>query len=149
MKDEVEIRFTIKEDLEQLPWLYRQYHNGDSKLETDVNGMYKEFDKLSSNQDYKFVSAVIEDKLVGFCSVVVNHEIVEEQRPLLMLWDLRVHPDYRNRKIGSSIMKFIEEYGKSINALLIFLGCDNDNIKAKNFYHKLGYGEVFAFYKYL
>ena len=43
MKDEVEIRFTIKEDLEQLPWLYRQYHNGDSKLETDMNGMYKEF----------------------------------------------------------------------------------------------------------
>lgn len=149
MKDEVEIRFTIKEDLEQLPWLYRQYYNGDSKLETDVNGMYKEFDKLSSNQDYKFVSAVIGGKLVGFCSVVVNHDIVEEQRSILMLWNLRVHPDYRDRGIGSSIMKFIEEYGKSINALLIFLSCDYDNTKAKNFYHKLGYRDDFAFYKYL
>ena len=149
MKDEVKIRFTIKEDLEQLPWLYRQYHNGDSKLETDMNGMYKEFDKLSSNQDYKFVSAVIGGKLVGFCSVVVNHDIVEEQRSILMLWNLRVHPDYRDRGIGSSIMKFIEEYGKSINALLIFLGCDYDNTKAKNFYHKLGYRDDFAFYKYL
>ena len=133
MKNDVKIRFAIKEDLEQLPWLYRQYHNGDSKLETDVNGMYKEFDKLSSNQDYKFVSAVIGDKLVGFCSVVVNHDIVEEQRPLLMLWNLRVHPDFRNKKIGTSIMKFIEEYAKSINALLIFLGCDNDNQKGRNF----------------
>lgn len=149
MKNDVKIRFAIKEDLEQLPWLYRQYHNGDSKLETDVNGMYKEFDKLSSNQDYKFVSAVIGDKLVGFCSVVVNHDIVEEQRPLLMLWNLRVHPDFRNKKIGTSIMKFIEEYAKSINALLIFLGCDNDNQKGRNFYQKLGYGEDYGFYKYL
>ena len=149
MDKKIEIRFTIKNDLEQLPWLYRQYHNGDTGLETNHDGMVKEFEKLMSNEDYKFISAMHEDKLVGFCSVVVNHDIVEKQKPILMLWNLRVHPDYRKQNIGKSIMTFIEEFGKSINADFIFLGCDSENQSARKFYNKLGYSEDYGFYKYL
>ena len=149
MKKKIEIRYTIKSDLDQLPWLYRQYHNGDTKLETNYEGMLNKFEKLIRSDDYKFVSALDKDRLVGFCSIVVNHDIVENQKPILMLWNLRVHPDYRSQKIGKSIMEFIENFGKSINADFIFLGCDNDNQRARNFYKKLGYGEDYGFFKYL
>lgn len=71
----IDIRFTIEKDLEQLPWLYRQYHNGDTKVETNFTGMIEEYKKLEQNEDYKFISAVDGDKLIGFCSVVINHDI--------------------------------------------------------------------------
>ena len=144
-----EIRFTKREDLQQLPWLYRQYYNGDNKVETDYNGMIKEYDRLIQNPDYKFVSALDNDKLVGFCSVVVNHDIVERQKPIIMLWNLRVHPEYREEKIGTKIVSFIEDFGKSINADLTFLTCDYENEGAQVFYKKIGYEKDYAFYKYL
>ena len=145
----IEIRFTKKEDLEQLPWLYRQYHNGDTHLETDREGMFKKFEELENNEDYKFVSAAEGDKLVGFCSVVINHDIVEKQKPIIMLWNLRVHPEYRRQKIGQRIISFIEDYGKKRGVDFIFLGCDPDNKSAMKFYKKLGYGKDCAFCKYL
>ena len=141
MKRKIEIRFTLEKDLDQLPWLYRQYYSGDTKIETNYEGMIKEFNNLIKNNDYKFVSVLDENKLIGFCSVVVNHDIVEQQKPILTLWNLRVHPDYRNQNIGKSIMTFIEEFGKSINADFIFLGCNRDNQSARNFYNKIGYNE--------
>ena len=149
MEKKINIRFTILKDLDQLPWLYRQYHNGDTKVETNYEGMITEFEKLIKSDDYKFISALDNKKLVGFCSVVVNHDIVEQQKPILMLWNLRVHPDYRKKGIGKSIMKFIEEFGKSINADFIFLGCDSENQSARKFYKKLGYDEDYGFYKYI
>lgn len=145
----IEIRFTKREDLQQLLWLYRQYYNGDNKVETDYNGMIKEYDRLIQNPDYKFVSALDNDKLVGFCSAVVNHDIVERQKPIIMLWNLRVHPEYRGEKIGTKIVSFIEDFGKSINADLTFLTCDYENEGAQVFYKKIGYEKDYAFYKYL
>ena len=143
------IRDTILQDLKDLPWLYRQYHNGDTQIETDVEGMIKEFKRLQKNEDYKFVSAVENDKLIGFCSVVINHDIVEKQKPIIMLWNLRVAPDYRNQHIGKKIMEYIEDFGKQKGVDFIFLGCDIDNQSARAFYHKIGYGEDYAFFKYL
>lgn len=145
----IEYRFTLEKDLKQLSWLYRQYHNGDTMIETNYDNMLKEFKKLQKNEDYKFVSAVDGEKLVGFCSVVINHDIVEQQKPIIMLWNLRVHPDYRRQHIGTNILKFIETYGKKNNVDFIFLGCDADNKSAKAFYNKIGYNQDYGFYKYL
>lgn len=41
----IKIRFAEKKDLNQLPWLYRQYHNGDTFIDTYIEGMFLEFDK--------------------------------------------------------------------------------------------------------
>ncbi len=149
MGKDIKIRFTLKEDLKQLPWLYRQYHNGDTKVETNFDGMVAEFERLISNPDYKFVSAMKNDQLVGFCSIVVNHDIVEQQKPIIMIWNLRIHPEFRREKIGTNIISFIEKFGKSINADLVFLTCDIDNESGQKFYKKLGYDCDFTFYKYL
>lgn len=67
----------------------------------------------------------------------------------MMIWDLRVDKNFRGKGIGTAIMQFIEQYGKEIDASFVFLGCDSDNKKAREFYRHLNYGEDFAFYKYL
>lgn len=147
MNNDIKIRYTNKEDLEQLPWLYRQNYNGDSKIETNKKGMIEKFEVLINNNDYKFISALHNEKLVGFCSVTVNHDITEEQKPVLMLWNLRVHPDYRKQNIGKSLIEFVESFGKSINAYIILLICNKENTNAINFYNNLGFYEELSFLK--
>lgn len=137
----------------QVPDLIKQYHddyNGEfGTLETNVEGMVKQFKRLKDNSHYLFVQAVENEKLVGFAEVCVNEDLVEEQKPILMIWDLRVDRTIRGQGIGTSIMQFIEQYGKEIGASFVFLGCDHDNKKGREFYKHLHYDEDYAFYKYL
>lgn len=137
----------------QVPDLIKQYHddyNGEfGTLETNVEGMIKQYARLKDDSHYLFVQATENEKLIGFAEVCVNEDLVEEQKPILMIWDLRVDKNFRGKGIGTAIMQFIEQYGKEIDASFVFLGCDNDNKKARQFYRHLNYGEDFAFYKYL
>ena len=149
MKNNVIIRFSEEKDLKDLPWLYRQYYNGDSGIETDFDKMIEKYRELSANKDYKFVSAICDDKLVGFCSAVINQDILDKQRPLIFLWHLRVAPNFRKMGIGKAIVEFIEKYGKTINADYTLLSCDADNEGACRFYDKIGYDRAISFYKYL
>jgi len=147
MENKIEIRYSTKNDLEQLPWLYRQSYGGETKEMTNYENMLTQYERLITNNDYKFISAVHENKLIGFCSVVINHNIVENQQPILMIWNLRVHPEYRKQGVGKSIMYFVEKFGKTINADCVFLGCDKNNTGAKKFYINLNYDECLAFVK--
>ena len=137
----------------QVPDLIKQYHddyNGEfGTLETDVEGMIKQFAKLKDDDHYLFVQAVANEKLVGFAEVCVNEDLVEEQKPILMIWDLRVDRSVRGQGIGRSIMQYIERCGKDMEASFVFLGCDHDNKSARKFYKHIGYDEDYDFYKYL
>ena len=39
MENKIEIRYSIKNDLEQLPWLYRQSYGGETKEMTNYENM--------------------------------------------------------------------------------------------------------------
>ena len=143
----MEIRKTKISDLEQLPHLYRQNYNGETDAHTDVKGMIKKFKQLQKNKDYVFVSAVESEKLIGFCEGVLNYEIIENQRPVLTIWNMRVLPQYRRKGVGKRIMAFLEDFAKEKNAVGVFLGCDSENTMAQNFYKKLGYREDFGYFK--
>ena len=145
----MEIRRTQKTDLEQLPYLYRQNYCGETDAHTDVQGMLKKFKKLQRNKDYVFVSAVEEDKLVGFCEGVLNYEIIENQKPVLTVWNVRVLPEFRRQGVGESLMGFLEKFAKDNNAVGVFLGCDFENKMAQSFYKKIGYKENFGYFKLL
>jgi len=147
MEKKIDIRLTTKKDLEQLPWLYRQDFFGDSKIKTNHKHMIEKFNELVKNEDYKFISAVVDDKLVGFCSVVVNHDITEQQKPIMMLWNLRVHPDYRKQGIGRKLVDFVEKIGKEVGAYAVILVCNKENQAAIKFYNKLGFCEEHSFIK--
>lgn len=137
----------------QVPDLIKQYHddyNGEfGTLETNVEGMIKQYQNLKDDPHYIFVEAVEKGKLIGFAEVCVNEDLVEEQKPILMIWDLRVDKSHRGKGVGRKIMQFIEEQGKQMDASFVFLGCDKDNKKAWGFYNHLGYSEDYAFFKYL
>ena len=145
----MEIRRTKLSDLVGLPSLYRQNYCGETDTGTDVKGMLKKFKKLVKNKDYIFLSAVDSDKLIGFCEGVLNYEIIENQRPVLTIWNMRVSPEYRQKGIGAKIMAEMEKFAKENNAVGVFGGCDFQNFMGQAFYKKLGYREDFGYFKLL
>ena len=145
----MEIRRTKWQDLNQLPYLYRQNYCGETNAETDAQGMIKKFKKLAKNKDYIFVSALEGDKPVGFCEGVLNYEIIENQRPVLTLWNMRVLPEFRKSGVGKKVMIYLEEFAKQNNAVGIFGGCDFENKIGQEFYKHLGFREDFGYFKLL
>ena len=145
----MEIRRTKLKDLKDLPELYRQNYNGETNAKTDEKCMMKKFKKLVKKRDYIFLSAVEGEKLIGFCEGVLNYEIIENQRPVLTIWNMRVLPEYRKKGIGAKIMAEMEKFAKENNAVGVFGGCDFQNSMGQTFYKKLGYREDFGYFKLL
>lgn len=145
----MEIRRTKLFDLVSLPSLYKQNYCGETDAETDVKGMMKKFKKLVKNKDYIFLSAVEGYKLIGFCEGVLNYEIIENQRSVLTIWNMRVSPEFRQKGIGAKIMAEMEKFAKENNAVGLFAGCDYQNFMGQAFYKKLGYREDFGYFKLL
>lgn len=145
----MEIRETKIEDLKELAFLYKQNYYGESDVITNEKGMIKQFKKLKKNKNYIFISAVENQKLIGFCQGVLNYEIIENQQPVLTIWNMRILPEYRRQGVGKNIMDMAEKFAKKNNAIGIFVGCDFENIIAQNFYKKLNYKEDFGYFKHL
>ena len=79
---------------------------------------------------------VAEDRtVVGFLSVEVYHE----NEDFIYLNDFAVTAEYRNKGIGSALLKAAESYAREINTLNICLHVEKTNLSARQFYENQGY----------
>ncbi len=79
---------------------------------------------------------VAEDKtVVGFLSVEVYHE----NEDYIYLGDFAVTKEYRNKGIGSALLKTAESYAREIKTLKICLHVEKTNLSAMHFYENSGY----------
>ena len=75
------------------------------------------------------------DAIVAFLSIEVHHEDEE----YIYLDDLSVTRAYRNKGIGTSLIKRAEEYAKKIGIYNICLHVEKTNVSAFSLYKRLGY----------
>ncbi|HOO67877.1 MAG TPA: GNAT family N-acetyltransferase [Bacilli bacterium] len=139
--DEILITLMTEEDLKYIPSLYKEYGNRN----TDVDKMYKEYTRLKNNKDYLFVVAKKGIEVVGFASLVINHDIVEKTKPFMTIWNVRVKEIYRRNKIGMKMFNFIEMKAKELNCDFIALLTGKDNKIAQEFYKSCGYYEEYGY----
>ncbi len=132
-----------KSDLKEAIGIYDDNHN----LKTNYERLFREYDKIYSNPDYLNIVVKIEGKIVGMASVVVNHDIVEELRPFLTVWNLGVHKDYRRKKIGKAMLDYIYAYAKELDCAFIALIAERDNLIAQKFYESLDYEKQVGYIK--
>ena len=79
---------------------------------------------------------VAEDKtIVGFLSVEVHHE----NEDYIYLNDFAVTAEYRNKGIGSALLKAAESYAREINIHKLCLHVEKTNLSAMHFYENSGY----------
>ncbi len=73
--------------------------------------------------------------VVGFLSLEVYHE----DEDYIYLNDFAVASEYRNKGIGSALLKAAESYAREINTLKLCLHVEKTNLSAKQLYENLGY----------
>ena len=112
--------------IEMLQTLYRT---------EDIEG-YKDGDLYrfwTGNEDRIFVAG--DRTVVGFLSVEVHHE----NEDYIYLNDFAVTAGYRNKGIGSALLKAAESYAREIDMLKLCLHVEKTNRPAMYFYEKSGY----------
>ncbi len=119
--------------------------------ETKVNPYIKDFclgdDETVSRwkrwdlSNWKFFLAYDNKKPIGGATVATRTkdvDMLEERNDLAVLWDIRVHDDYKRMGIGQSLFDMSIKWAKNEGMKQFKIECQNNNVPAVNFYHKQG-----------
>ena len=87
----------------------------------------------SENQDRIFVAE--DGQVIAFLSVEVHHDPLDH----IYLDDFSVAAAYRNKGIGSSLIRTAEEYAEQIESRAVLLHVEKSNTSAMRFYERSGY----------
>ena len=96
----------------------------------------KIFDKINSNPDHIIVVAVIDGKVVGSTTLLIETKFIHNGGKVGHIEDVVVDKDHQRKGIGEKIIKYILRYAKDNGCYKTILDCVDD---VKPFYEKLGF----------
>ena len=129
------IREMIADDIFELAQLYRQFWNEDSCVET----MNKQFIKFQKNDSHILISAIDNNKLIGSVMGVICEELYGDCKPFLVLENMIVDINYRNKGLGKALITKLEEIATKKNCTQVLLITESNRIDACKFYESAGY----------
>ena len=65
-------------------------------------------------------------------------EMLEKRRDLAVLWDLRIHPDFRGQRVGAALFSAVENWARDRGCVQLKIETQNNNVAACKFYAKQG-----------
>lgn len=134
-----------RKDLKEAIEVYDENH----QLKTNMNILFSIYDKIDENPLYHNIVAKVDEKIVGFATVMIHYDIVEELRPFLTVWNFGVKKEYRRRKIGTEMFRYIDFFAKENNCAFITLIAESDNVIAQKFYENLHYDKAAGYVKFI
>ena len=123
-KDDLENGFLITLDS------LRQASNIDKKTAEKI------FDKINSNPDHIVAVAVIEGKIVGSTTLLIETKFIHNGGRVGHIEDVVVDKEYQRKGIGEKIITYLLRYAKDQGCYKTILDCVDD---VKPFYEKLGF----------
>lgn len=129
------IREMVEEDIPELAQLYRQFWNEESCVETMCN----QFTKFQKNNSHILISAVRNNKLIGSVMGVICEEMYGDCRPFLVLENMIVDKNYRDKGVGKALISKLEEIAAERNCTQVILVTESNRIDACKFYESAGY----------
>lgn len=141
----IKIEKLKKEDLEEAISVYDDNH----KLKTNKSKLYKIFDTIDNSPLYHNIVAKEDEKIVGFATIIINYDLVEELKPFITVWNFGVREEERRKKIGSKMFDYIEKFAKEKECAFISLIAETNNEVAQFFYESLGYHKEVGYVKML
>ncbi len=90
-----------------------------------------------------FLVSTAENRPVGAATVVYDTpgiHMLDRRRDLTVLWDIRVHPEFRGQGIGSKLFKVAEDWSRSRGKHMrqMKIETQNINVPACRFYAAMG-----------
>jgi GNAT superfamily N-acetyltransferase len=107
----------------------------------DVYEKPTDWPTLFDTSRWLFMIASINNQLVGAAAVAWDTPgvfLLRGQRDLACLWDIRVHPDWRNRGIGTALFGKAVAWARTRGCRLLQIETQNINVPACRFYRHLG-----------
>ncbi len=114
-----------------------------------MNKLFSIYDKIDDNPLYHNIVAKVDGKIVGFATVMIHYDIVEELKPFLTVWNFGVKEEYRRKKIGTEMFYYIDFFAKENHCAFIALFAEKDNVIAQKFYEGLHYDEAVGYVKFI
>lgn len=107
-------------------------------------------EKINSDPQKYLMAAVDEDAgvLCGSLLGVVFEDICGDCRPILLIENVAVLPEYQRKGVGKAMFREIERWGKKMDCHYAILVSGMQRAGAHKFYRALGYTEVKGFKKY-
>ncbi|AET67786.1 putative acetyltransferase [Desulfosporosinus orientis DSM 765] len=128
------VRQMISQDIPQLARLYEQFWGEESCLET----MRSKFEKLEKAGSHILLSAFEDNQLIGSVMGVICEELYGDCKSFLVLENMIVDKGFRNRGVGSALIKELERRAAE-NCSQIILVTESNRIDACKFYESAGY----------
>ena len=129
------IRDMEPDDIDALSKLYYQFWNEES----DTQKMKNKFTKLQKDKSYIFLCATENEKLIGSVMGIVCEELYGECEPFLVLENMVVDNDYRQKGVGRALFSELENRAKTNACTQIILVTEADRKDACGFYESIGF----------
>lgn len=100
--------------------------------------------------NWGLLSAFCDGERIGGCALAYDTNgvnMLEGRKDMVVLWDLRVHPDYRGQGVGSQLWETAVSWAKARKCRLLKVETQNINVPACRFYARQGceLGEINRF----
>jgi ribosomal protein S18 acetylase RimI-like enzyme len=124
-----------EKDLSSLADIFHQIWGEVSSLEK----MKSTFLRLKENPSYILLAAKHDQQLIGFAMGVVCEELYGECKPFMVVEDVIVDKNHRQKGAGSLLMRALEKSAKDSSCCQIIFVTESNRKDALSFYTALGY----------
>ncbi len=103
---------------------------------TDKKIIEKTFEKINSNQDQLTIVALLDGKVVGATTLLIETKFIHNGGKVGHIEDVVVNKEYQKKGIGEKMITYLLRYAKEQGCYKTILDCVDD---VKPFYEKLGF----------
>ena len=94
------------------------------------------FEKIKSNPNHIVFVAVVDDKVVGSTTMLIEPKFIHDGGKVGHIEDVVVSKEYQGKGIGEKLIHTLLEYAKKNNCYKTVLDCSDE---VKPFYEKIGF----------
>ena len=102
----------------------------------EKNTAEKIYDKIENNPDHIIVVALIDAKIVGAATLLLESKFIHNGGIVGHIEDVVVEKNYQGQKIGEKIIRYLLEVAKTKGCYKTILDCVDE---VKPFYEKIGF----------
>ena len=146
MSDELQIKIAQPDDFEKIGEvfnLYRQFYEKESNIEACKNYIHE---RLINNEAQIFYIEN-EKECMGITQLYMTFDSLELSKKII-LYDLYVRSEYRNKGIGRMLMNAAKSFAEKKGVTSIELSTSINNKNAQSLYESLDYQRDTEFYDY-